>query len=386
MKKRMISILMVLTLTVVSLAGCGGNAGENAAQSSNGQTEGSGNAEGTAEETGDESAEDSSSLADIYAAVPESAYVELEDLTVSEAKGDYTIGVAMTSVASGWFKALYDDLNRILTDAGCKVLLAECQDDVNVQVSQLENFMTQKVDAVIINPCSPEDGLTPTLEKLYQAGIPVITVDNTPAEDAKYFCACLTDAYQLGYLVGEELGKQLLEAHPEGEIPYGVIGGIEGVQTAHLRNMGAIDGLASVDPEGRIVQKAFLYSGGFDEQVGLETAQDMLTANPDLMCIVGTCDSHIVGASRAAEALNLENNLLMGAVDGSKPAMENMIAGGPIKALGVNSPTEIAQVAGKAVLAYLNDGTLPAGKAIRMEPSLITEANVDEWYSPDLAW
>lgn len=246
--------------------------------------------------------------------------------------------------------------------------------------------MAQKVDAVIINPCSPEEGLTPTLEKLYQAGIPVITVDNTPAEDAKYFCACLTDAYQLGYLVGEELGKQLLEAHPEGEIPYGVIGGIEGVKTAHLRNMGAIDGLASVDTEDRIVQRAFLYSGGFDEQVGLETAQDMLTANPDLMCIIGTCDSHIVGASRAAEALNLQNNLLMGAVDGSKPAMENMIAGGPIKALGVNSPTEIAQTAGKTVLAYLNDGTLPAGKAIRMEPSLITETNVNDWYSPDLAW
>lgn len=367
MKKSFLTTIMaVLTAALLVLGGCGGSGQE-------------------ADAGADAQGEPASLEAD-YAAVPAEAYVKVEDLTSTTANEGYTVGVSMTSVSSGWFKALYDDLNAMLTDAGCSVLLQECQDDVNLQVSQLENFMAQGVDAIIMNPCSPEAGLTPTLQKLYDAGIPVITVDNTPTEDSKYFSACLTDAYQLGFLVGEELGKQLYELHPTGEIPYGVIGGIEGVKTAGLRNQGAIDGLASVDTDKRIVQKSFLYSGGFNEEVGLKTAQDMLTANQDLMCIVGTCDSHIVGASRAAEALNLQDNIIMGAIDGSKPAMENMKAGGPITALGVNSPTEIAQVAGRTVLGYLNDGTLPAGKAIRMDPSLISPANVDDYYNPDSAW
>ena len=101
---------------------------------------------------------------------------------------------------------------------------------------------------------------------------------------------------------------------------------------------GARDGIAEVDKESRIEERTFLYAGAYSEESGLTTAQNMLAANPDLKCIVGTCDAHIVGATSAAEQLGLAENLIMGAVDGSKAAYEIMLDNGPIVALGLNSP------------------------------------------------
>lgn len=311
------------------------------------------------------------------------AFVSAETLPELKADGEYTIGCAMTSVSTGWFKALYDNLNEKLKEAGVNVLLVECNDDANEQVNQLENFIAQGVDGIIINPASPQETATSALSDLCEAGIPVVAVDVPPEEGADYLAASTVDSYELGLLIGKELGRRLLESNPEGEIPYGMIGGIDGDANAALRNQGARDGIAEADTDGRIKETAFLYSGGYSEEVGLETAQNMLAANPDLKCIVGTCDAHIVGAASAAEQLGLEDQLIMGAVDGSKAALEIMKDGGPIVAIGLNSPYEVGENAARVLLGYLNEGAVPEAKRLNSEPTLVTPENVDDYYNPD---
>lgn len=321
-----------------------------------------------------------------YACVQGQAYIKVADLGEAKADKPYIIGLAMTTVSTGWFKALYDNLSAMLKDVGVNALIVECQDDAATQVSQIETFIAQGVDAIIINPANPQEAVSTVLGQVYEAGIPVVAVDVPPAADAPYLAACVTDAYQLGYLVGEELANRLLAKYPEGEIPYGLIGGTDGNSIAASRNKGARDAIKAVDKDGRIVERTFLYAGAYSEESGLATAQNMLAANPDLKCIIGTCDAHIVGATRAAEALGLSENLMMGAVDGSKAAIEIMMAGGPIVVLGLNSPSEVGIAAGKTVLNYLNGGTLPSAKTLTLQPAKITPENVKEYYNPDSAF
>lgn len=323
----------------------------------------------------------------LYDSIPtEPEHVELDSLPELKADGEYTIGCAMTNVSTGWFKGLYDNLKILLDEAGINVLLVECNDDANEQVNQVENFIAQNVDAIIINPANPQETVTSVLEDTCAAGIPVVAVDVPPEEGAAYLTACVTDAYQLGYMVGEELAARLLEMYPEGEIEYGLIGGTDGNSIAALRNQGARDAIADVDTEGRIVEAAFLYAGAYSEESGLETAQNMLSANQNLKCIIGTCDAHVVGATSAAEQLGLADNLIMGAVDGSKAALEIMKDGGPIVALGLNSPYQVGEAAARTILGYLNDGTLPTTKTLQMEPTLVTPDIVDDYYDPEAAW
>jgi len=76
----------------------------------------------------------------------------------------------------------------------------------------------------------------------------------------------------------------------------------------------------------------------------------------------------------------------MGAVDGSKPALEIMKNGGPIVALGLNSPYQVGEAAARTILGYLNDGTLPSSKTQKLDPALVTPENVDDYYDPDSAF
>ncbi len=327
-----------------------------------------------------------SPLTEAYAAVEGEAYVDVNDLPAAEANEAYTIGCAMTVVSTGWFKALYDNLELTLKSAGCNVIIVECQDDVTKQIGQIENLIAQNVDAIIVNPANPQEAISTVLNQVYEAGIPVVSVDVPPADDAQYLAACVTDAYQLGYLVGEELATRLLAMYPEGEIPYGMIGGTDGNSIAAARNQGARDAIAAVDTEDRIYEKSFLYAGAYSEESGLVTAQNMLAANQDLKCIVGTCDAHIVGATSAAITLGLEDNLIMGAVDGSKAACEIMMNGGPIVVLGLNNPVTVGEVAARTILSFLNDGTLPAAQKLIMAPAKLTPDNVADYYNPDAAW
>ncbi len=384
MKKRLLTALLAAVMVLVSFAGCSAPQAESPAASEPAAS--ASEPAASASESAPASDVTGSSLEEAYASVQGEATVSLADLPEATAKEPYKIGAAMTVVSTGWFKALYDNLEKTLKDAGCDVIIVECEDDVTKQVSQIETLIAQKVDAIIINPANPQEALSTVLNQAYEAGIPVVAVDVPPADDAPYLAACVTDAYQLGYLVGEELATRLLDMYPEGEIPYGLIGGTDGNSIAAARNEGARAAIKDVDTEGRIVEKAFLYAGAYSEESGLETAQNMLTANQDLKCIIGTCDAHIVGATRAAEALGLSEKLIMGAVDGSKAACEIMMNDGPIVVLGLNNPVEVGEVAARTILGYLNDGTLPIGKKLVMEPSKVTPDNVKDYYNPDAAW
>lgn len=367
--KRFYAMALSLCL-IVALAGCGSKTDAPAEGSDAGQTE------------------EVSEMQKLYNSISDEAvYVALSDLPEISAKGDYTIGVAMTTVSSGWFKALYDHVSKILTEAGVTINLVECNDNAALQVDQINTFIAQGVDAIIINPANPQETVTSALDDCAAVGIPVVAVDTPPEAGAAYMTACVTDAYSLGKMFGTELATRLLEMYPDMEkIPYGMIGGTDGNSIAAARNKGARDAIAEVDKEGRIEERTFLYAGAYSEESGLTTAQNMLAANPDLKCIIGTCDAHIVGAASAAEQLGLEKNLIMGAVDGSKAAYEIMLADGPIVALGLNSPYEVGEAAVRVVLGYLNDGAVPASKTLQLEPTLVTPENVQDYYDPNSAF
>lgn len=363
--KRLLAVLMTGAMAATMLTGCGGGGGQTDS-SANGDKGGSADSAAKID------------LARIYGGISaDQTYIDINALPQPKANKEYTIGLAMLNVNTGFFKALADSCKAEVEAMGGKALLADCESDATKQVSQIENFIAQGVDAIIVNPADPQEAVNIALNKAFDAGIPVIAVDLPPDEGAQYLSACVTDAYQLGYLVGEELARQMLAGN-EGEVEYGIIGGTEGNYIASNRNQGARDAIKATDTEGRLKEVSFLYAGDYSEQSGMETAENMLVANPNLKCIIGTCDAHVVGAYAAAKRQKRDTSVIMGAVDGSKAAVEIMKAGGSITALGVNSPIVVGQVAARTIVNLLNDPTkVPASKLMAMQPELLTPENCE---------
>lgn len=376
MMKKLVAFGLVLAMVVCLFAACGDG-------SKTPSTKGTDPIVNTTAPV-DNTTTGANNLLDLYASMSnEAVYLKNDDLPDVKAKENYTIGIAMTTVSTDWFKSLSDEVQGQVEAAGCTALVSVCEDNVSTQISQLENFMAQGVDAIILGPCNPQDALTPVLKELAEAGIPVITVNDTVAADAPIFCAVSVDAYALGFGVGSYLASQLLEKYPDAEkIEYALIGGKDGDAIAHNRNEGAKAGVADVDKEGKIELVSFLYSGGYSEENGLETAQNMLTANPNLKCIIGTCDSHVIGASQALNVLGLDpSNVIMGAVDGSAGAMESIANGGSIVCTGMNDTHAFGVLATKIIVAYLNDGTLPQSNNIIQDPVVCTIDNLSTYYN-----
>ena len=380
MKKKSTAFILAAAMVLGSMTGCG---------SSNANVEGESSDTAAVEDT--ENADESSeltkeSLETVYEAMgTEDVFITLDDLEAVSAEEDLTIGLAMGyGLSTPFYTALAEAFTEEAESLGVTVLQADCESDPQTQVSKLENFIAQDVDGIVVLPTDPNTSITLVLEKAYEQGIPVITVDVPPADDATYYATFITDAYSLGYSVGEEIAKQLLEMYPEGEIEYGIIGGVEGNPTPTARNEGMRDGVASVDTEGRIVETAFLYANAFSEESGLDTAENMLIAHPDLKAILGTCDAHVVGATSAAKRQGLDDQIIMGGVDGSIAAMEIMKEGGPIKVLALNSPNDVGRSAARAMVAFLSEGTVVPSKRMIIEGGVVTPDNVDEYM--DLAF
>ena len=97
MKLKKLFSVALSVLLIVALAGCGGTKDEVASTSDK------------TTETG------ASELLSLYDSIStETKYVAMSDLPEIAAKESYTIGVAMTDVSTGWFKALYDHVNEKL--------------------------------------------------------------------------------------------------------------------------------------------------------------------------------------------------------------------------------------------------------------------------------
>ena len=372
-------LALCLALVLVLLVACSTNnapqqdadGSDENSNASNGQTEGNDAAE---------------SLETLYSSVSaESQTIAVDEIVDYTANEPYTIGIAMNTIGTPFYKALSDTMVSLIEEAGGEALMAVCDEDAAKQVNQIENFIAQQVEAIIIKPADPAETISIALDKAYEANIPVISVDAPPAEDAKYLSAYITDAYDLGYLVGEEIAKQLLEKYPEGEIEYGIIGAIDGNEIASIRNNASRDGIKAVDTEGRIKEVAYLYSGDFSEEGGLQTAENMIVANPNIAAIIGTCDAHIIGATSAAERLE-RSDILMGAIDGSKTAMEMMKDGRCIVALAWNSPQEVGHAAVSGTIGLLNGEATPQSRTMIIKGVMITPENVDQYYDPDSAF
>ena len=118
------------------------------------------------------------------------------------------IGVTVGDLANPYFVAIgegADETARKIGGAGVKVTTVSSKYDLNTQVGQIENFIANKVDIIIVNAVDPK-GIAPVLKKARAAGIVVVAVDvGADGADA----TVMSDNTMAGSVACEYLAKQL---------------------------------------------------------------------------------------------------------------------------------------------------------------------------------
>ena len=171
--------------------------------------------------------------------------------------------------------------------------------DIEGQIAQIESMVTQGVQGIALTPVDPT--VAPALDRAIEAGVKIVLMDNNIPDWEGRTALATTDNYAAGKIAGEHL-RTLLE---EGDT-LGILEGVPGVPALDDRVDGMLEGLG--DRSVTIVGKG---ATNCTEELGLNVAQDLLTANPDLKAIYAACGPPAAGAAKAIENAGIANDAIV---------------------------------------------------------------------------
>lgn len=87
------------------------------------------------------------------------------------------VGVSLLNLSSEFIVMLNRALEAKAKELGVELIVNDAQRSAERQVQQVENFIAQKVDAIVLNPCEVEAS-SPAVDKALAAGIPIVNVNS----------------------------------------------------------------------------------------------------------------------------------------------------------------------------------------------------------------
>jgi ribose transport system substrate-binding protein len=287
-----------------------------------------------------------------------------------------TIGFSAPAADHGWMAQIteaakaeaekYDDIDLVV---------AEGTNDVNLQISQVETFINDKVDAIVLLPF---DGaaLTPVATKAMEAGIPVVNVDREFDSPFAARTTILGDNYGMGVSAGTYICEQLGD---QKDAVVAEIAGIDSLPLTQDRSQGFKDALSDcgLDVDNRVAAE-------FTVESGERAASNLLQAAPKIDAIWNHDDDQGVGVMAAIENSGRDEFFLVGGA-GSRNVMEQIAAGDEmVKATVIYPSTQGADgirlarlIAQGKAMSDLVEVAVP--RQITLHAPVVTEENVEQF-------
>ncbi|USK29772.1 ABC transporter substrate-binding protein [Metabacillus hrfriensis] len=244
------------------------------------------------------------------------------------------IGLTVGTLANPFFVAMGKGAEEAGKELGAEVLVESAEYDLSKQTSQIENFITKKVDVILLNAVDTK-GIAAAVQQAKDAGIPVIAVD-TNAEGGVN-ATVTSDNYQAGKLAGEYVVEQL---NGKGNI---VI--IDGPPVSAVTDR--IQGFEDVIKESGI-KVAAKQNGEGNREKALSVMESILQANPSgsIDAVFAINDPEAIGVEIASEQAGRKDEFFIVGVDGAPEAAEAMAKeGSSIMATSAQSPSEMVKKA-----------------------------------------
>ena len=233
-------------------------------------------------------------------------------LSSGAALADLKIGVSMSQFDDTWLTYLREFMDKKAKSMpdGVSLQFEDARSDVVKQLSQVENFISQKVDAIVVNPVD-----TAATQKItaaaVKAGIPLVYVNRRP-DDLNLPKGVVTVAsndleagqMQMQYLADKMGGK--------GNIVI-LLGDLANNSTQN-RTQGVKDVLANY-PDIKITQEQ---TGTWLRQKGMDLTNDWITQGKKFDAVVANNDEMAIGASMALKQAGVEQgSVLIAGIDGA---------------------------------------------------------------------
>lgn len=240
---------------------------------------------------------------------------------------DYVIGFSQVTTVEPWRVQFNRDLRaEAELHENVELLISDANDRTEAQVADVENFIRQEVDAILISP-KESAGLTGVVEQATAAGIPVFVLDRNV--DTDQFVQWVGGD---NVVIGEAAGEYALEllggsGNAEGNIVE-IYGGL-GVQATFDRS----DPFhAAFEGEEGVTFLLDRQSGDWKQDQAYDIMATALRNYEDIDMVYGHNDPMAYGAYLAAKDAGREDEILFIGVDGLPGEGVTWVANGELAA------------------------------------------------------
>jgi ribose transport system substrate-binding protein len=286
------------------------------------------------------------------------------------------IGFSAPAADHGWMGSITQSAKDVAAQYDdVELRVAEGTNDVNLQISQVETFINDGVDAIVLLPF---DGaaMTPIALEAMKAGIPVINVDREFDDPNAARVTVLGDNYGMGVSAGKYICDNL---DGKTDAVVAEIAGIDSLPLTQDRSQGFKDALAECDQDvdNRVAAE-------FTPESGEEQAANLLQAAPKIDFLWNHDDDQGVGVLAAINNAGRDEFTMIGGA-GSKNAMDLIQAGDSVlKATVIYPSTQAADgiklarlLVQQKALGDLVEVEVP--RTVQLYAPVVTADNVDQF-------
>lgn len=222
---------------------------------------------------------------------------------------------------------LFDDLwLTILRDAmtayaesqpGVELIMVDSKEDVAIQLGQVENFVAQGMDAIVLIPANT-DATDPMTQSAVDAGIPLVYVNRKPANLPEGVAYVGSDSIVAGQLQMEWIADKL-----GGKGNVVIMNGNLAQEAAQMRTAGVKE-VAAKFPDITITKED---TGNWSRAEGLALMENWLSTGDQIDAVASNNDEMAIGALQAIEAAGKLGEIIVGGVDASPDALAEMEKG-----------------------------------------------------------
>jgi ribose transport system substrate-binding protein len=287
------------------------------------------------------------------------------------------IGFSGPAADHGWLGAINSAAEAEAAEySDIDFRIAEGTDDPSMQISHVETFINEGVDAIVL---LPTDGaaLTEVAIDAMEAGITVVNVDREFSSEFAARTTILGDNYGMGVSAGT-YACQLVAEHDLGaDAVIAEIAGIDSLPLTQDRSRGFEDALAEC---GQTVSNRV--SAEFTVESGEAVAANLLQAANEIDIIWNHDDDQGIGVKAAFDNANRDEFFFIGGA-GSANAMR-WIQDGEMEATVLYPPTQAADGIRLARLLVQNKGLsdlvqVEVPRRIVLNAPVVTADNVEEY-------
>ena len=260
------------------------------------------------------------------------------------------MGYTAIDLTNPYFITLTDGMKARADELGIELTIHDGKSDPASQVSALENFIVQQMDAILVSPIDPK-ALEPLVGQAKAASIPMISVaQGVPGTDA--FLGL--DEHEYGLSIGRIAGQYIVDTMG-GQAEIAILTYPELAPIIDRAN-GIRDGILEKAPEAKIVAE----QSAATPENGAAAIEAIMQAHPNVRVVAGINDAGVLGAYEALAGMGVatEEFALFG-LDATPEALARMREKGMYKATVDIAPFDAGKAAIDLAVQVIETGPVP---------------------------